>query len=242
MKIRDLNKEVQRYIRDKSKALTILVSELRLPHRIQVNCSRDFLGSEYGGYCICPENLDKDSIVYSFGIGEDISFDLALIQRFGLSVYAFDPTPRSIEWVKSQSIPYEFHFYKYGIADYDGTAKFYPPHNFKHISHTLLYREETSRSAININVYRLETILNMLGHNRVDILKLDIEGSEFGVIEDIIDSNLNISQLLVEFHQRFEGVRLAEARSAIIKLKKSGFGIFDVRNDNYSFIKDSSYY
>ena len=92
-----MGKSRQRCIRDKSKALTSLVSELRLPHRIQVNCSRDFLGSEYGGYCMCPENIDRDCVVYSFGIGEDISFDLALIQRFGLSVYAFDPTPRSIE-------------------------------------------------------------------------------------------------------------------------------------------------
>ena len=61
--------------------------------RVQHQCRREFLGSDYGGWCICPENLTADSVVYSFGVGEDISFDLALIERFGLRVMLLIPTP-----------------------------------------------------------------------------------------------------------------------------------------------------
>src|SRR5262245_45261334 len=76
--------------------------DVRAP--IQLRCRTEFLGSEYGGWCICPDSLGPQSVVYSVGVGEDISFDLALIERFGLQVHAFDPTPKSVRWVKQQSL------------------------------------------------------------------------------------------------------------------------------------------
>ena len=33
------------------------------------------------------------------GCGEDISFDLGLIEMFDCDVYGFDPTPKSIDFV-----------------------------------------------------------------------------------------------------------------------------------------------
>jgi glycosyltransferase involved in cell wall biosynthesis len=40
---------------------------------------KQWYGNNYGGFFICPEFLNSNSIVYSFGIGEDISFDQAVI-------------------------------------------------------------------------------------------------------------------------------------------------------------------
>ena len=40
-----------------------------------------------------------------------------------------------------------------------------------------------------------------LGRDHIDVLKMDIEGSEYGVLEDVL--YLDIRQLLVEVHQRF---------------------------------------
>ena len=53
----------------------------------------------------------------------------------------------------------------------------------------------------------LSTILEKLGHNRIDILKMDIEGAEYEVIEDIISSTVPIQQVLIEFHHRFSSLR-----------------------------------
>lgn len=60
-----------------------------------------FLGTRYGGFHL-PTNcaLRDDSIVYNFGVGEDISFDVALVENFGCKVHLFDPTPRAIDHVK----------------------------------------------------------------------------------------------------------------------------------------------
>src|SRR5436305_14661221 len=63
----------------------------------QIRCERLYLGNERARWCVCPTNLSADSVVYSFGIGEDISFDLQLIDRFAVKVHAFDPTPRSLD-------------------------------------------------------------------------------------------------------------------------------------------------
>src|ERR1043165_8034095 len=56
------------------------------------------LGTAYGGWII-PTNcgLSGDSVCYSAGAGEDISFDCALVQRCHCQVRVIDPTPRAIQ-------------------------------------------------------------------------------------------------------------------------------------------------
>src|SRR5262245_55558008 len=64
----------------------------------QFKCPSIRLGSIYGGWWVRPERVRQDSIVYSFGIGRDITYDLGLIERFGVTVHAFDPTPICLNW------------------------------------------------------------------------------------------------------------------------------------------------
>src|SRR5258708_325938 len=74
----------------------LIGKDLRLP--VDLDCQRSFLGNEHAQWCICPAGLSPESVVYSFGVGQDISFDRELIGCFGVRVHAFDPTPRSIAW------------------------------------------------------------------------------------------------------------------------------------------------
>lgn len=57
-----------------------------------------------------PNLLTNQSVIYSFGIGKDISFDMACSNHHQSSIYAFDPTPKSIKWIKEQKLPANFHF------------------------------------------------------------------------------------------------------------------------------------
>jgi len=123
-------------------------------YRPEVRCTKERHGTEYGGWIICPTNMTKDSIVYSCGVGEDISFDLSLIKKYAVTVYAFDPTPRSIQWVKSHNLPPQFRLLEFGVSDYDGVAHFYPPENPDHISHSILERPSSSQNAIEVKVHR----------------------------------------------------------------------------------------
>ncbi len=63
---------------------------------------------------------------YSLGIGDDIAFDLSIIEGFGAEVHAFDPTPSSIEMLSTADLPNRFHFHPWATTAEDGTLKFYP--------------------------------------------------------------------------------------------------------------------
>jgi FkbM family methyltransferase len=205
--------------------------------RAQVKENSVLLGNGKACWRVCASGLSKDTIVYSMGVGEDVSFELDLIRRFGVQVYAFDPTPRSVDWVKAQVLPGQFVFHPYGIADYDGTCKFHPPENPFHVSHTLLDRE-SKKPSIELPVHRLDTIMTTLGHSRVDVLKMDIEGAEYTVLRDIIRAGVRTHQLLVEFHHRWPEVGVEQTRWAIHELNSIGYKIFSVSpsGEEYGFL------
>jgi len=207
----------------------------------QIRCETIWLGNAGARWCICPEGLSASSVVYSFGVGEDISFDLALIRRFDARVHAFDPTPRSIEWLQSQRVPPEFVFHAYGVAGFDGNCAFLPPENPAHVSHTIVKRESL-RPAIEVPMHRLETIMNLLGHEHIDLLKMDIEGAEYGVIADLVACRIPVKQLLVEFHHRWPEVGTEKTKQAMRALNDAGFRIFRVSpsGEEYSFLYSPS--
>lgn len=210
--------------------------ELSVRPEIKVN--KEFIGDQYAGWTICPDELNSKSIIYAFGIGENISFDLGMIKRFNCDVFAFDPTPKSIKWLNNQDTPNNFKSFDYGIADHDGTITFHAPANPDHISHTMLDRKLDSE-CIDVQVRELSTILKELGHNKIDILKMDIEGAEYSVIDNLIQNEIEISQILVEFHHRFDQIDISKSQLAIKNLQSSGYKLFDVSSsrEEYSFIK-----
>ena len=203
---------------------------------VQHRVSKVSLGNEGACWCVSPEGISESSVVYSVGVGEDISFDLDLIQRYRLRVHAFDPTPRSIGWVQSQVLPGEFVFHSYGVAGFDGTCLFSPASDPAYVSHTLLPRS-TPWPAVELPVYRLATIMKMLGNTAIDVLKMDIEGAEYEVLFDLLASGIRPRQILVEFHHRWPELGVGRTRRAVRELNQAGYWIFNVSGsgEEYSF-------
>jgi FkbM family methyltransferase len=179
--------------------------------------------------------------VYSFGIGEDLSFDLELIARYGLQVHAFEPTPRSLAWVRSQTLPEALVVHEFGLGIWDGMASFRPPSDPTHVSYSML-RSDGDGSAIQAPVCRLSTIAAMLGHPRIDLLKLDIEGGEYAALPDCLAGGLRIEQLLVEFHHRWDFVGVSQTKRTISLLRTAGYRIADVSPSGceFTFLLDPS--
>ena len=50
----------------------------------------EFYGTEYGGFYVENDLMAKHNIVYSFGIGQDLSFSESLLNRFDCEIFAFD--------------------------------------------------------------------------------------------------------------------------------------------------------
>ena len=204
---------------------------------IQERLTTERHGSEGGDWVVASDHLSSDSIVYSVGVGSDVSFDLSLIRRYGLQVHAFDPTPRSVAWVETQNLPKAFIFHPVGLAAHDGTAAFSPPPKREWVSFAMT--GSRADGAVEAPVRRLKTLMKQLSHDRIDLLKMDIEGAEYRVIQDLIDADLPVKQLLVEFHHRLPGIDVQETRQAVRNLLSTGYRIFAIspRGEEYSFIR-----
>jgi FkbM family methyltransferase len=198
----------------------------RLRYPIEIDVPRVSLGSLNARWTYSPDSITSESIIYSVGVGTDISFDLALIARVGATVHAFDPTPRSMQWLERQQVPPEFRFYPWGLADRDGSAFFEPPAEREHVSFRMT--EERRAEAVECPVYRLRTIMERLGHDRIDLLKMDVEGAELDILPDVLTSNIDVKQLLVEFHDRGEPEIMQRISELMTKLHARGYRIFDV--------------
>jgi FkbM family methyltransferase len=206
--------------------------------RVAYKCHVMRLGTEYGGWTFNPTALDAHSVVYSAGIGDDISFDLGLIERFGVTVHAFDPTPKSLEWLRSQPLPANLVVHDYGIAAHDGELTFYRPENPAYMSLSVVERA-TPTATISLPVRELAGIMRELGHSSIDLLKIDIEGAEYAVLQDLVARAIPIRQLLVEFHHRFPGIGNYKTQKAIDLLESNGYRLFAISpsGEEYSFLK-----
>ena len=201
-------------------------SELRLHVQIRVETI------ERGGWPFIAQGLDQDSIVYSLGVGEDIAFDLSIIEDFGVEVHAFDPTPSSIEMISTAELPNRFHFHPWAITAEDGTLKFYPrvkkDGSKSDVMYTMIAEDASIEDAIEVPAFSLSSIANRLGHSRIDLLKMDIEGAEYEVLEGLLVSPIKPSQLLVEFHHRFPVIGIEKTADIIKRLQKAGYKIFAI--------------
>lgn len=191
------------------------------------HCKTQWYGTTYGGAIACPTFINKNSIVYSFGIGEDVTLDLDIIKHHGCNVYGFDPTPKSIQWVQKQKLPANFIFLPYGLGSTTGMVDFYLPKNPDHVSGSLVVQKNVSElEKVSVQLKNIKDVTIELGHSKIDVLKIDIEGAEYDVIDSILQSGVQIDQMLIEIHERFFEDGKQKTIDLIKKMNASGYEIF----------------
>jgi FkbM family methyltransferase len=194
-----------------------------------VDVDHVLLGSRYNEWPLLPELMSSKSVVYSFGVGENISFDLATIERFHPQLYAFDPTPKSIEWIHQQTLPPEFHFEELGVAKQTGELIFQPPSNANHVSYSVAKNgngaavDAHQAEAVHIQVFDLRSIMERMHHDHINVLKLDVEGCEYGVIDSLLELGVLPEQLMVEFHHGLYGYTTEDTKRALATLRQDGY-------------------
>jgi len=163
------------------------------------------VGTQYGGWTYDTSNLSADSMVYSIGLGEDTSWDEGIMKKHGLQVWGFDPTPKSLKFLESrQELRTDrFHLIAEGLATTKHKATFTMPKNPDHVS---MREGDLSNlgDTVEVLVNTLENWMEANGQTHLDIVKMDIEGSEYDVMEDWIARDFfPMDQLLVEWHFRW---------------------------------------
>lgn len=211
-------------------------------YRVEVKCAREPHGKLSGGWQICPTILPERPLVYSVGVGFDLSFDESFLGKYpGAQLHAFDPTPPSVDWVATQTLDSRLHFHPCGLAGKDGSIVLHAPHKTE-LSYSIVQRENPIGESFEVPVKRLATLMRELNHDHVDILKMDIEGAEYEVIEDMLQSGIRPPQVLIEFHHRFKGIGNEATRDAVRLLRAAGYRIFYVSHTarEYGFILESA--
>jgi FkbM family methyltransferase len=174
----------------------------------------------------------NNAIVYSGGVGKDISFEMALANEYAAKIFLFDPSPTGKETIKSLDLPSNVRFYPLGLAGSDGASSFAPPVRPKEGSYRL-----GNENGIEFGCRSLSSLLRENGHTRIELLKIDIEGFEYEIIDDIVANKLDIRQITVEFHDFYPDISKGKTRRAIGLLKKNGYRLFHKRGQDYSFVK-----
>lgn len=215
--------------RNKARLRQLIGQEIRLTPSISVSAVND------AGCCYDVSILSADSIVYSLGIGDNILFDLALIERCGATIHAFDPTPGTYDTLDAATLPPQFHFHPWAVAGDDGALTLYPRvrqnGSVSELMYTLVPDENTKDSAIEVPAYTLASIMQQLSHKHVDVMKIDIEGAEYDVIDGILASAHRPTQILVEFHHRHAGIGIKRTEAAVENLQAADYEVFYV-SDN----------
>lgn len=187
---------------------------------------------ESDGWQYIPELLGKRSIVYSLGVGDSIDFDMDLIHRYSLTVHAFDPTPYSEEWVAGLELPANFVFHPWAAAAENGSLRLYRRINKRGRKSSVMWTAENvagdDADFIDVPACTIPSMMQKLGHERIDVLKIDIEGAEYGILDGFDKNSFLPVQLLVEFHHRFPGIGKHRTAASIEKLRKLGYEIFSI--------------
>lgn len=159
------------------------------------------LGTGHGGYVVPGDLIEASWTCYSAGLGTEISFELDLIRRYGCTVHAFDPVPRSADHVRAvaASEP-RLRFLPYGLWSEDTTLEFYAPADPRHVSHSIVNLQRT-RETISAQCRSISSLMEELGHERVDLLKLDVEGAEYAVFDSLRAADVRLQVLCADFHK-----------------------------------------
>jgi FkbM family methyltransferase len=194
------------------------------------------LGSAWGGWWVPGSLIRGDSICYLGGVGGDVSFDLALIDRYGCEVWAFDPTPRVIKWYEETKADYPdgLHFVPCGFSDKRDELKFYLPENPQHVSSSVKNLQGTG-DFFSAPVQSIKDTMSELGHDRLDLLKLDIEGAEHDTIRQMLDDEILPTIICVEYDQPEP---LAWARQTTRRLRTEGYKLVHMEEFNLTFVRE----
>ena len=222
-------------------------------------------GTVYGGWNL-PDSikLDSNSIIYSGGVGEDISFDLLLNSTYDSNIFLIDPTKRALKHYEEVQSYFntkspiftgdiqkdyistiknckpdfsKFKFINKGLWFEKDSLKFYKPVNEKYVSHTLIEKMYSTNYEI-VRVDSIKNIMAEMNHTHIDCLKLDIEGSEIAVLKQMVEDKIYPTIICVEFDLRLKNVDYKDETEEIINaLNKVGYKMLDNNNWNCTFVK-----
>lgn len=197
---------------------------------------------------ICfPEKWQKNHacIAIDVGCGKEADFSLMLIECFGFTVFAVDPTMKHQAALASLCDKYgSLHHLSCAVSVHDGIQTFFESRINESGSILSDHINIVNDKIISYEVKSLSllSLLAQLGINSADIIKLDIEGAEYALLDSVSKNDLlPFGQIFVEFHHHTVH-RYCEADTIrlVNKIRDFGFRAFSLDDCNYLFVRSET--
>jgi hypothetical protein len=197
------------------------------------------VGRHYdGGYVISESLMKRSTVLLSFGINDDWSFEEDFYRKSGVGCYAFDFSVNRGLFLQRGLEQIRFFF-----GDILKRRKLQQDRWQKAREHFRLYREFGSFFSKNKffsygidktthgSFKTLDTILTDYVRQKNDIfLKVDIEGFEFSILSDILNNKHRFHALAMEIH----GIhKEGEVFGAFMNNLQQDYYVYHVHANNY---------
>lgn len=204
------------------------------------------LGTRYGGWWLDFKLVSPSPLLVDCGLGEDISFPTAFLARFGGRVVGVEPNPRSLAFCR-EHCPAGMEIRPCAFWKTTGEqltfhlprAQAQLPKGADGVSGSLVSTHEYVGGGEQLTVFTLglADLLVQSDREECDVLKLDIEGAEYEVLEALCRSGelRRSRQLLVEFHHRVTHHTTKETAACVRTILAAGFQLIYVESRNHVF-------
>ena len=187
-----------------------------------------------GGYVLDKRIIDKTKTIITCGLNDDWEFEKSYLKlRPSTNIIAYDHTVDNKFWksrfkkdflalILLKKLSYRKIIDVFKFIDYQS---FFKNENIHHIKKVVLNKKGKQQISIN----------KILQNQKDIILKIDIEGDEYKILNTINKNSHKINFLIIEFHNIFSNL------DKIIRfLSRSNFKIIHLHGNNYGGIDKNS--
>ena len=151
-----------------------------------------------GGKVLCNLGAvarNRDCVVFSFGVRDDVTFEEELMRKTRCTIYAFDPSVAAL--------PNGATVMRHGnCAAAEGGEEGEGGGSIQFEKIGLGSSNVVAKKSTDYNLQTLETLMRAKGVTTIDLLKVDIEGSEWDVFRQLAAAGTleHVNQLSIELH------------------------------------------
>lgn len=165
------------------------------------------MGSDHdGGYLVDPKSIEQSNALIALGVGRNWSFEKDFLERKSVRIHAYDYSIGLGYWIK--------HFLKRVLAvllgrfsaPFDAVKLFLEFKIFFKDSAVLYLEKVGTAPGCDTN---LKKALDRLDRAPL-FLKVDIEGYEYQILEEIIRCKDDLTGLVIEFHSVSDNIEQIE--------------------------------
>lgn len=188
-------------------------------------------------------NFQNSSVIVDVGCGFDADFSESMINKYGLKAFGIDPTLKHKESldILSKKMNGRFSHRLIAVSSVDGKIIFNESEN--NVSGSILKDHKNVKND-KIKKYEVDSVsLSKLPEHldlpKIEYIKLDLEGAEYELINNLKKSDLEkYEQIFVEFHHHcVPGYTPKKTLECVRKVASYGFKYYTLDNHNFLFYK-----